>query len=377
MNNFARDIARAPRLSDEERREIMDRLDQMDADNPAKNRRSMPRVAFRQDIAVRIFHPGGSMTASYVITRNLSVGGISFLYHGFLHKNTKVEIVLPRRLGGEDVIGGTIQHCQLINRTFHLMGVRFNAKIFPKLYLDPTEWDELGESTAVEPGQLTGTIVHVDPQEMDRLLLQHYLKGTQIKLLSVPTVDAAVAEIAKQPVDGVLTELAMDGMTISQMIGGYRDAGFGGPIGVLTAESTPAKIKSAQEAGSAAVLGKPYEASKLLSLLGSWLQAGASSAELLYSTLGEQEAMLPLIRQYVQRVRDLMRELHRQMQGGSVESVRTICQTLRGTGAGFGFGRLSEVAKDAVASLDETASIKSSLASLQQLEQTGRRIACK
>ena len=356
----------------------MDRLDADDAENAAKNRRALPRVVYRQDdVAVRIYHPGGSMTSSSVMTRNLSAGGISFLYHAFLHKSTKVEVVLPRRQGGEDVIAGTITHCQLINRTFHLMGVRFTTKIFPKLYLDPTAWGDLGETTSVEPSQLTGTILHVDGQEMDRLLLQHYLKGTQVTLISVETFEEAIAEIAKQPIDGVLSELTLGDKTTAQFIGALRDARFAGPIGIVTSETTPTRLRAAQEAGACALLAKPYDASKLLSLLGSWLATGATQAELLYSTLADQEAMKPLIQQYVQRVRDLMRDLHKQIQANNVEAVRQICQTLRGTGAGFGFSPLSEVAKDAVISLDTSASLKKSLAHLQQLEQTCRRIAMR
>ena len=100
----------------------------------------MTRIPFRRsDVACRIYHPGGSMTTASVATRNLSAGGTSFLYHGFLHKNTKIELVLARRQGSEDVIAGTVTHCQHLVRTYHQIGMKFATKVFPKLYLDPND----------------------------------------------------------------------------------------------------------------------------------------------------------------------------------------------------------------------------------------------
>ena len=190
MASFSPEIIRSARISEAELRGILDRLDAGDADNPARNRRGTPRVAFRKiEVLCRIFHPGGSMTSTLVATRNLSAGGASFLYPGFLHKNTKIELVLGRRQGGEDVVSGTITHCQLVKGSLHLMGVRFVTKVFPKLYLDPSEWNELGDGATVDAAKLSGVVVHLDPQEMDRLLLRHFVSGTKIDLVSVATLD--------------------------------------------------------------------------------------------------------------------------------------------------------------------------------------------
>jgi hypothetical protein len=129
------------RLSDADQKVLLDRLDATDALNPHKNRRRAPRIPYRKNnVTIRIHHPGGSTAASYVSTRNLSDGGISFLYHGFLYKGTHVEVVLTRLTGGEDVHAGVVQHCALVQRMYHLIGVQFTIKIAPELYLrDPSE----------------------------------------------------------------------------------------------------------------------------------------------------------------------------------------------------------------------------------------------
>jgi CheY-like chemotaxis protein len=355
---------------------LLDRLDAADADNPAKNRRAMARIPFRRvDVACRIYHPGGSMTTAAIATRNLSAGGTSFLYHGFLHKNTKIELVLARRLGGEDVIAGTVTHCQHINRAFHLIGMRFAAKIFPKLYLDPADWNDLGDGQPVDPAALGGSVLHVDESEMDRLLLRHHLSTTKIELTSVGTISEAADAIKTKLPDAVLCDVADN--DAAQLILALRVAGFNGPVGLLTAETAPATRKAATAAGAAAVLPKPYDVQKMLSLLGTWLSAGAGEGEAIYSTLAESPATKPLIEQYVQRVRVLLRDLQKAVQADDIKGVRAVTQTLRGTGAGFGFAAVTQIAKDAVTTLDETQSVREAQVHLQRLEVTCRRLTAK
>lgn len=375
MTSFTPETARSSRINDAERKAILDRLDAADAENPNKNRRSMARVPYRKtDVACRIHHPGGSMAVTTVAMRNLSAGGASFLYHGFLHKSTKIELVLNRRLGGADLAAGVVTHCQHIHRAFHLIGVRFNAKVFPKLYIDPADWTELGDGTPVDAGGLFGSVLHLDEQQMDRLLLQHNLAGTKIDLTSVATLAEATAALKAKPADCVLCDTA-DGQPPAGVVAALRASGYVGPIGVVTAESAPAALKAAMAAGANAVLAKPYDLQKLLSLLCPWLSTGPEQVEPIFSTLPDSPATRPLLEQYVRRVGELTRDLRRGINGADLKTVRGVCQTLRGTGTGFGFVALSQIAKDAVETIDATSSFQDALVHLQRLEQTCRRLS--
>ncbi len=357
---------------------MLDRLDAAESDNPAKNKRTMPRVQFRKnDISVRIYHPGGSVSSSVVSTRNLSAGGVSFLYHGFLYKNTRVEIIVKRRLGGDDMICGIVTHCALVNRVYHLIGVRFDNKIFPKLYLDPSEWGVLDDSSTVDPTSLTGTVLHLDDQQIDRSLLAHFLKGTKVNLLSAATIDDAVEMMKEHAVDCVLCDLNLTGETSELAMMMLRQVGFSGPIGVISAETSPARLKAIREGGAGAVLTKPYDAQRLISLLSTWLTAGASGEDAIYSTLANQESMRPLITQYVDRIRVMSGELRKNMIADKHDAVRAICQSIKGTGTGFGFPYLSEVAGDAVKALDDASNTSEILMQLQRLEGACRRVSSK
>ncbi len=357
---------------------MLDRLDAGEEKHPAKQKRGMPRVAFRKSgVGVRIHHPGGSTSGSLVTTRNLSAGGASFLYQGFLHKNTRIELQLRRRVGGEDLISGTVQHCALVNKTFHLIGMRFDNKIFPKLYLDPSEWGVLDDSAPIDASTLAGTVLHLDEQEMDRMLLAHFLKGTRIKLISAASIVDALVQIKENPIDCVLCDLNLAGGGGLETINRFRNAGFMGPVAILTAETSAARVRAAQDAGAGAVLSKPYDSHKLLSLLSTWMMGGASTEEPIYSRLADQPQMLPMIEQYVAKTRTLMRDLRRQIEGANLIGARNICQMIKGTAVGFGFGELSEIAQNAVLCLDTTRSLRDAMGVLQQLETMCLRLSPK
>ncbi|HEX8341485.1 MAG TPA: response regulator [Tepidisphaeraceae bacterium] len=274
LNTMARpprDPIHASRLSDIERQTMLDRLDAADADNPAKNRRGVPRLPYRRNsIAAHIHHPGGSTSACYVATRNLSDGGVSFLYNGFLYKNTKVEVVLPR-LGGDDTIAGTVTHCALVHRMYHLVGVKFAEKVFAKVYLTPSEWGDTVDTTPVDHASLRGTLLHLTSVDLDHMMLGHFLKGTAITAVRAKSVAEAAAILRQRPVQCVVCEMPLP-LPIESALGQLRQAGYGGPIAVLNPDDRPAVTKAIQTAGATAVLAKPFDGPMLLTLLVTWLQ---------------------------------------------------------------------------------------------------------
>ncbi len=356
-------------MSEVERKTILDRLDAADQNNPAKNKRHGSRITFRKnDVLVRVIHPGGSATSCMVSTRNLSSGGTSFLYEGFLYKGTKIEMVLKRRLGGEDTIRGSVQHCQLISRNAHLVGMKFEAPIFPKMFVDPSEWGELEEDVNVDPATLLGTVLHLDDQNIDRLLITHYLKSTKITLISTSTIGEASAKLKENEVDVVLCDLNLEDGKGEDAIKRMRAEGFVGQIALVTSETSAARLKEAQVAGASAVLSKPFEATRLISLLATWIGGGSDGMNTIVSTLPDTAENIEMIEQYVPKLRQFARDLRTQINANNTEGVRKICQVIKGTGAGFGFEMLSNLARDAVHCLDAGSSIKESGAQLQQLE---------
>lgn len=348
------DNLRTPRTPNTELQAILDRLDQMEHQNPSKNKRVSARVCFRKhDVSVRIHHPGGSITSNLVVTRNLSAGGLSFIYPGFLHVGTRIEIRLKRRFASDDLIQGTVQYCQLVDKRFHQVGVKFDKPINPKIYLDPSEWGELDDIALVDREQLCGTVLHLDDQEIERMLVQHYLKGTKVRLISCANIPQAREDVLKNRVDCILCDLVMDGGGGERAIEVFRQEGFVGPIALVTGETNPDRIKKANDAGASALLAKPFSADKLVSLLAAWLTTDGPHREPIHTTLALSPGLIPLIEQYVARIRNMGRELHQAWENREIETVRRICQTIGRTATGFGFAMIADLAKQTGQRLDQ------------------------
>lgn len=354
MVGSSSDNSRLTRISNVELQSILDRLDQTEHQNPSKNKRTSTRVSFRKnDVSVRVHHPGGSITSNLVFTRNLSAGGLSFLYSGFLHVGTKVEIRLKRRFGCDDLIRGTVQYCQLVDKRFHQIGVKFDKPINPKIYLDPSEWGELDDIAPVEREQLCGTVLHLDDQEIERMLVQHYLKGTRVRLISCSSIPQAREAVLKNPVDCILCDLVMDGGGGEKAIEIFRQEGFVGPIALVTAHTHPDRIRKANDAGASALLAKPFDAEKLAALLAAWLTTDTPPREPIPTTLVLTPALIPLVEQYVARLRNMGRDLHNAWGNRDIESIRRICQTIRATAGGFGFTQIAELARQVAQRMDQ------------------------
>jgi CheY-like chemotaxis protein len=359
---------------------VLDRLDQRQGANPRRNRRRQPRVPFRRaDVTVEIMHPGGSSATRPVFTRDLSAGGIACLHNGFVHTGTKVQVRLPRRLGGIDHVGGVVVHCWHVQGTWHQVDVRFNNRIFPKLYVDPEHWAALDSRSGVDPASLKGNILIVDDQSLDRRLLEHHLHATGMKADAVGGVAETLTYLsAGNRPDVVLCDLVLaGGQTALDAIKAMRQHGYKGPIALVTAETTPARLKPSLDAGAATVLHKPFEPAALFATLHLCLTGcteGGGGEEPLYSDLASRTETAVLLQAFVDEARHLADQLREAAKAGNHEHAREICVTLKGNGAGYGYTPVSEAAGEAVKSLDATMSTAESAVQIERLIGVCRRL---
>jgi len=351
---------------------LLDRLDAQETEELA-GKRAAPRCGYRKtEVPIRIHHPGGSSIVKTVATRNLSAFGLGFLYGGFLYSGTRMEVILKRQLGGEDILRGKITTCTHVAGVLHQVGCKFDDKIFPKLYLDPGSYEELDIETPEDTSKLIGRILYLDDQEVDRMLLRHHLKKTPLELVTVDTPEAAIEKLKTEKFDLVFCDLNLESMPGEQAVKMLRGAGFRGALCLVTAETNPQRLKAATEAGAMGVLSKPYERDKLIAMLSSFL--GSSENEIHSGMAGNAE-MTPMIERYVASIKATSQELQQAVEADNIDKLRTCAMTIKGTGAGYGFNELSDAAKEAVKSLDATCSIGESVAQVQKLIDMCRRVA--
>ena len=93
-------------------------------------------------VALRIIHQGGQKTSHLVRSRNLSVGGMSFIHLSFLYPGTACHVALQTRYGESVALTGKVIWCRHVSGRSHEIGLRFDQMIqidefVPPEVLDP------------------------------------------------------------------------------------------------------------------------------------------------------------------------------------------------------------------------------------------------
>ncbi len=365
---------RVDRLNETQRKALLQRLDEMDPVPSAHNRRGMPRMPFRRThVAVTITQPAGGTISCTVPTRDLSAGGLSFIYWGFLYKGSHIQCILTRTGGAADLIESQVTWCKLLGGGNHLIGVRFRDAIQPELYL--TLQDGPVRAKAFDPRNLTGKVLVVTSNALERNLLSHYLKQTQIEFVCVDQPDLAVEICSRQTFDLLLCDLDFDGNEAERAIVAMRMGGFDGSLLALTAESDLGSHKKSREAGAAAILRKPLAEDTFLHEIARWLNCGRHGEDgPLYSELTGR-GLDDLIGQFVEQCRFATQQLRDQLAKEDLPGLRATANLIRGHGASYGFPAASEAAAHAVTAIDAANSIVEVSSSVTKLTHVLARLA--
>lgn len=147
------------RLSDAERLQLLDELDQSqeiisDKFQHGSNRRAYTRYPYRKgDIPIVVEQPEGAITRLSVSPRNLSAGGIAFLHGGFLYVGSKCSLQLSALSADTMVVSGEIVNCRHVDGILHEVSVKFNMPIDPGLFTQLNKAKSDGTSDQNPPQQ--------------------------------------------------------------------------------------------------------------------------------------------------------------------------------------------------------------------------------
>lgn len=364
--------------------EMLDRIDAEAADVRAIDQEPITPdendpsgYSFRNpDVIIRVTHPGGGVARFYVASRLLSEFSMVFLHGGFLHVRTECDITLPTLWGGAEDLKGEVTECRHLAGSVHQVRVTFDQEIDLRHYIEGLDPIDISANTEVDPLELCGRILILDEMAIEHELIEHHLRDTRIKLAKCSTPDEVVASFKEGLPDLVLCDLDLGEQDVGSAIEAIRAAGFRGPIIGATGETHPGRISRAKALGVCTILQKPYDPHKMLATLSHWLMTvGAGSDEIpVESTFASEPGLADLIPTYLERVKEMLEQYRAAVNDEDLEKVRYWCQVFRETGASFGYQELTDLAFEAVTSLDATSSVVDASAELRRVEQMCQRL---
>ncbi|MBT8486405.1 MAG: response regulator [Phycisphaerales bacterium] len=344
------------RLTPGERNRLLNQLDREEAAQ-AEATPHIPQRRWeyrRRDVAVSVEHPAGGVSRFLVCSRNLSDGGISFLHGGFLFEGSHCRVVLPRFDGSAPEVTGRVRRCCHVERFVHDVEIEFDEPIEPQMFVQSRRLQpEVGVDTVDLP-DLNGAVLFVDLTESDLLLLAHQLQSTDVELTVATDRAKALEELGRHDFEMVLCDLNLRGDGEIDLLTGIRDAGFDGPIVLVTAETDGATIRRALESGADHMLSKPYDPVELFALMYRLKSecGPVPQGDLVYSTMESQPGMAPLITRFVEESRQIAGQLRIAADAGDLDRARGLCLNLKGNAAGIGFASLSHAAAEVIALMD-------------------------
>lgn len=299
--------------------QYLDSLDQEARRAPLRDLRAYPRFSYRPGpLPAEIAVGEGAPPRHLVAPRNLSAGGMGMLAGQFLYSGTPCRITLQSLHGREEHVGGHVVRCRYVvgSGSLYDVGVCFQRAIDVPLY-------------ARGAGQVRVLLVDESPRTHD--LIGYFVRPLNVELTSVTSaVDAAAAalheEFALILLD--LESATFDAFLVTREL---RKAGYLGPIVGLAVQSGAPLRRKCQEAGCTGYLTKPITRAAIAQVIESL------RGEPLLSTLAADEAMAPLINDFVGRLPGLARQMSAAFENGDYEIVRDIARQLRADAGSYGF----------------------------------------
>lgn len=355
------------RIDEREKRKLVDALAKSQSQQNGPKRGV--RVPYTpKSVTVTITNPGGNQVYYSVIPRNLSRRGIGFLHGQFLYPESRCSINLHTREDEDVTIEGTIIRCRHLTGMVHDVAVGFNSPVdltsFVKLTADELKVhaEEVESDIAnghIQSGQVgIGTVLLLDSFKPDSRLYRSFLERVGYECHEAGDVQEAIEVINNQKVDVAVIDVCGESESGIDRLGQVIDAGFDGPILVISVDNNEELEQSVLSAGAQKFLPKPIDVETFTDRIN--LMAGHGSTliegDLIVSSLGHDETMAPLLHEFVSESKETVGKIRSAVSSSDNDQLKLICRQLKGAGGGYGFDEITRAASEVIESLDQAAS---------------------
>jgi len=341
----------------------------------AEGMRTHVRRRFRKrTLALRVQHGAGSSSTLRVVCRNISSTGLSVLHNSYLHPGARCATVLRHRERGPTVVFGRIVRCQHRGGVIHELGVKFDEPLEVTAYVTLDPRGDVFSLERVDPEQLDGCVVYLEESELDQRLVQHFLRGTRVRLRATSDPERAVVMAGEGCDLLMLTSRLSSGAGWEEVADTVRDSGCGAPVIVIR----PARVGSDEhedlDDGAQAWMAKPITQEHLLRALGEFLLHRPSLAGRVEDARAAGAQAPELASEFAVEIRRIGERLEQAIGSRDVDGCRALCEQLHGSAGHLGFGEIAGLASLAWEALASTGSVEEASTPLRAVSSACLRL---
>ena len=352
------------RLSGRDKQKLVEYIEQTSKKTVENDRRNL-RVDFQgRKTLVNITNSHGQQVSHSVLPRNLSRRGLAFVHGRFVYPESRCQVTMPMQNGKWYSVEGVIRGCRHVQGIIHEISVVFDESLnlndFVRLTASQQERHRAEQSQDFDPERdldinSAGRALVIDAMATDRKLYRLWLGRLNMATNEASGVTTTIEQMNHCEFDLILINLELGEESGIELIEHLRGQGYDRPILATSASEDPDERQRATAAGASDMLVKPFTLDELREQVEDSLSidtSGTNAADALYSSMADEEEMLPLIEEFVTALAPLSMRLRRANADHDLNTLTSLCQKLKGAGSGYGFDAITTMARYAVESID-------------------------
>jgi CheY-like chemotaxis protein len=344
------------------------------------------RVAYHGRSVLITMNPMGANVRYSVVPRNLSRGGLAFIHGRFIYPQTACTVSLGANDGQVLSVEARVLRCRHIGGIMHEVSLQFEEPIDLEQFvpLSPEQAEahsqERAEHEADKPVHLedgaNARVLLVDDFAADRKLLGLHLRKQGMTVVDAEDRAAGLRMLERETYDLAVIDLNLGREDGLELVRQLRANGFAAPLIAVSADDTEQLQARAMEAGANAFLAKPFRGEQLGQMVAQLLSIhAAGGADAIRSELAEDRTMRPLVREFVAGLSESIERLRDAGPADDVDTVREVCQQLKGAGTSYGFEAITSTAAVVLESIDsDTQEVEQVRSSVNDLLALLRRV---
>jgi two-component system response regulator FixJ len=333
---------------------------ELDAGSDAQNpKREFVRWPFQKEgVRVEIVQVGGNSSPLNLAARNLSSAGMSVLHSAYIHVGTACIVHLGHSDGSTRPVPGKIVRCRHVRGLVHEVGIKFTSVISLRDYMkvDPMQGSFTLER--VNPEALVGGVLHIEDSGADRRLVRHYLRNTQLNVVSAETAAEGLKR-ASEGFEVILCDYDLPDLTGAQVVERLRDESVATPVIMISALTDPITRGKMRDARASAYLSKPVTEEQLLRAVAEFLlsDGGSDAGGPVYTTLKAADPTFAFVTEFVADLKKNAATLNTALGAEDLAAAKRVCFQIKGSAASLGFAVIGKAADAALTQLNATSSV--------------------